>query len=216
MPVNFLSPVQARRYGRYNGDPAPTQLAKYFFLDDKDRAEIACHRGSHNRLGYATQLCTVRFLGTFLPDPTDVPRVVVKHLAAQLGMRGPDCLEQYRDRPATHLAHVAEIRQRHGYCDFGDQPEHWCLVRRLYTRAWLSQEASGRLIRPGHCADGGTKDSAAGGDHVVAAHIHDPRACLSPALENLGRLGASWAAQAPALFAAPSQTGREFPFRSDA
>ena len=131
MPVNFLAPAQARRYGRYNGDPAPTQLATYFFLDDKDRAEIASHRGSQNKLGYAVQLCTARFLSTFLPDPTDVPRIVVKHLAAQLGIRELDCLEQYRDRPATHRAHVAEIRERHGYRDFDDQPEHWHLVRWL-------------------------------------------------------------------------------------
>ena len=45
-----------------DGDPAPAQLAKYFFIDDKDRSEIASHRGAHNRLGYAIQLCTVRFL----------------------------------------------------------------------------------------------------------------------------------------------------------
>ena len=65
-------------------ESTPPELACDFFLDDKDRAEVAGHRGSHNRLGYATQLCTVRFLSTFLPNPTDVHRIVVKHLAAQL------------------------------------------------------------------------------------------------------------------------------------
>src|SRR5215467_3848342 len=98
MPAEFLTPEQARRYGRYNEAPAPAQLAKYFFLDDHDRAEIAWHRGAHNRLGYAIQLCTVRFLGTFLPEPTEVPATVAKHLAEQLDIPDTNCLAQYRGR----------------------------------------------------------------------------------------------------------------------
>jgi hypothetical protein len=124
----------------YNGDPAPAQLAKYFFLDDNDRAEIASHRGTHNRLGYAIQLCTVRFLGTFLPEPTDVPSIVVKHLAEQWEIPDANCLGQYRERLATHHTHAREIRERHSYRDFAEEPEHWRLVRWLYTRAWLSAE----------------------------------------------------------------------------
>ena len=139
MPVEFLSQDQHRRYGRYADHPSPRQLARYFHLDDRDRQMIARHRGDHNRLGFAVQLGTVRFLGTFLPDPAVVPDHVVGHAADQLGIQDPDCLARY-DRPQTHWDHAAEIKQAYGYRDFHDPKEAFRLLRWLYTRAWLSSE----------------------------------------------------------------------------
>jgi TnpA family transposase len=139
MPVDFLTGEQQRRYGRYAGEPSPAQLECYFHLDDKDRGLIARCRNDLTRLGFAVQLGTVRFLGTFLDDPSQVPAGVVAYLAGQLGIADTGGLKRYA-AGVMRRDHVAEIRRRYGYRDFHQGSESAALSRWLANRAWVGAE----------------------------------------------------------------------------
>ena len=78
MAVSFLTATQRDRYGRCPAMVTPDDLARCFHLSDDDRAQIMSCRGHHNRLGFALQLSTVRYLGTFLDDPIAVPTSVLQ------------------------------------------------------------------------------------------------------------------------------------------
>lgn len=86
MPFNFLTDQQRKSYGRFSGEPSAAELTKYFHLDEADYQLINIRRRASNRLGYALQLATVRNLGTFLPNPLDVPGGVSAYISAQLGL----------------------------------------------------------------------------------------------------------------------------------
>ena len=141
MPVEFLTQEQRQRYGTYTAEPSDAQLASYFYLDDTDRERLATKRGSHHRLGFALQVCTVRFLSAFLVNPTLVPSGAVRHVAKQLGIDGDPTplLTQYATAWQTR-EHSREIQQLYGYHDFSEQPTHFQLIRWLYIHAWLTAE----------------------------------------------------------------------------
>jgi TnpA family transposase len=139
MPVDFLTGEQQRCYGRYAGEPSPAQLERYFHLHDKDRGFIARCRNDHTRLGFAVHLGTVRFLGTFLTNPAEVPQGVVAYLARQLGVTDTGGLRRYATGEMRR-DHVAEIRRQYGYRDFHEGTEAAALYRWLANRAWVSAE----------------------------------------------------------------------------
>lgn len=140
MSVDFLTTEQKAQYGQYSCEPNEVQLSRYFHLDESDLAFIANRRGDKNKLGFALQLTTVRFLGTFLSDVSRIPTNAQAFVGRQLAVKNVAVLADYAQRETTKREHTALIRRHYGYSEFSDP--HWTfrLSRMLYTRAWISSE----------------------------------------------------------------------------
>ena len=138
MPVEFLTDEQAAVYGRFTGPLTRAQLERYFFLDDSDKTLIRRRRGDHSRLGFGLQLVTVRYLGTFLTDPLDVPAGVAGYLAEQLGIEDASCVKRYTERDKTRLEHAWEIQRERELRDFAAARDD--LTTWIFARAWTTGE----------------------------------------------------------------------------
>lgn len=146
MPSRFLSDEQRARYGRYAGDPTEEQLARHFYLDATDRELIGRMRGAHNRVGFAVQLGTARFLGAFLDDPTHAPSVVSATIARQLSEMPAPSLDAYRDG-RQRWRHIAMIRERYGFRDLEeDTVAGFRLTCWLYVLCWTGDDRPGLLF----------------------------------------------------------------------
>ena len=146
MPVEFLTDDEAA-YGRYAGTPSQGELDRMFFLDDADRALIARRRGDHTRLGFALQLATVRYLGTFLPDPLEVPAVVLDRLAGQLQIADPSCVKRYTERRTTPFEHRDEIKAAYGLREFSEAEAEF--AQWVRSRAWNTGQGPKTIFTDG-------------------------------------------------------------------
>jgi hypothetical protein len=145
VPVAFLTAGQRERYGRYPAELSASDLACYFHLDDSDRGWIATKRRDSSRLGYALQLTTARYLGTFLDDPTAVPASVLQCLAVQIDVAEPACVTDYR-HSEQRWRHTTEIRARYGYREFVERGVQFRLWRWLCTLCWTGTDRPGVLF----------------------------------------------------------------------
>lgn len=146
MPTRLWGDAQRARYGRFPDVVDDEDIARCFHLDERDRAIISDLRGAHNRLGFAVQLSAVRLMGVFPSETDAIPPRVFGALTDQLGDDPASSLETYwagRQR----WRHVALIKDRYGFRDFGDAPfERFCLTRWLYALCQAGDERPGLLM----------------------------------------------------------------------
>ncbi|MGA6152067.1 DUF4158 domain-containing protein [Stenotrophomonas sp. NPDC087984] len=136
--MEFLTDEQATAFGSFADEPTRPELERFFFLDDEDRKLIAKRRGDHNRLGFALQMCTVRYIGLFLEDPLAVPWPVVEHLATQLEIEDASQIKRYTERQMTAYEHAWEIREAYGYHQYEDHAQGRKFRAFLHGRAWTA------------------------------------------------------------------------------
>lgn len=104
MPVDFLSAAERDRWQRFPDTIPQEDLVAFFLLSENDCQEVHRQREPQNRLGYALQLCTLRYLG-FVPEDLQVtPPEVVTFVAEQLAV-APSVLTAYARRRRTQTDH---------------------------------------------------------------------------------------------------------------
>lgn len=146
MPTRHLSDDQRQSFARFSGDPAPEQLARFFHLDGTDRDIVSELRGERNRLGFSAMLTGVRFLGVFPGAADEVPRSVLETLREQLGLGKAVSLDGYFEG-RSRVRHLAAIRARFGFTDFGDDARaRFRVTRWLYALCWSGDDRPGPLI----------------------------------------------------------------------
>lgn len=82
---------------------------QYYTLNEQDISVIKQHRGSHNRLGFAVQLCCLRYPGISFTFSDHLPGELLNFIAEQINSSA-DCWEKYAKRHQTRREHLMEIQ----------------------------------------------------------------------------------------------------------
>jgi len=92
-------------------------LLKHYTLGDDDLENIEQRRRPENRLGFALQLCALRYPGRALAPGEMIPHEVLSFIGAQLGVPA-DALLTYAARRQTRQQHMDTLREIYGYKTF--------------------------------------------------------------------------------------------------
>jgi hypothetical protein len=112
---------------------ADHDLRLNYTLSENDLAIIRTKRGPHNRLGFAIQLCYLRFPGQAMTLEAEPSAELLAHVAKQIQV-APDTWTEYASRDETRREHALELQSVFGY-----RPFTIAEYRRL--RGWLTDLA---------------------------------------------------------------------------
>jgi TnpA family transposase len=151
MPVQLFTEAERARRNRFPDVIAYEDLVTFFTLSERDLGSIPRSRDPHNRLGYALQLCTLRFMG-FGPDAlSSAPPDAVAFVAHQLAV-APSVLAAYGARAQTRQDHLLAVQAHLGYRKVGQDDVYtladWLLERALeHDKPTLLYELAGEKLR---------------------------------------------------------------------
>ena len=94
------------------------ELIRHYTLSEADVTVIHQHRGRHNRLGFAVQLCYLRHPGSALPTESTPPLALLSFVAHQLRL-DPALWAHYAQRAETRREHLGELHAWLGLTPFG-------------------------------------------------------------------------------------------------
>lgn len=129
-------------------DMTERELETYYTFSQFDLEIIKRHRRDHNRLGFAVQLCVLRYPGWSLSDVDPIPEYVIQYIARQIDAN-PDSFSLYAQRDPTKHEHMEEIRQVYGYQNFSTskyrEVAQYLLKHALQNGNYLLQTAQEEL-----------------------------------------------------------------------
>ncbi len=85
------------------------ELARHYSFSERDLSLIRQRRGEANRLGFAVQLCLLRFPGRGLEAGREVSDTVIQWVGRQLRI-DTSCWLSYASRAQTRREHLVELR----------------------------------------------------------------------------------------------------------
>lgn len=95
---------------------AEPDLVRHWTLGDADLVAVNQRRRDRNRLGFAVQLCALRYPGRLLRPGELIPADALRFVAEQLGIH-PDVLASYATRFQTRYEQLGDLRTAFGFAD---------------------------------------------------------------------------------------------------
>lgn len=142
-------------------------LIRHYSLSSADRLEIELRRREHNRLGYAVQLCLMRYPGRVLAADEIPPRAMLRYVADQIGA-DLETFALYARRGETRRDHTARV------------------MMYLGTRSATAQDRRAALLAAIQAAQM-SDDGAAIASSIVTTFRE--RRSLLPAIDTIERIG---------------------------
>ena len=94
------------------------ELIRHYTFNESDWALIRQRRGDANRLGFAVQLCLLRYPGYALAPDGAIAEPVIQWIASQI-KSDPSAWRKYGERDETRREHFQELRGYLGLSAFG-------------------------------------------------------------------------------------------------